>query len=70
MKPASNITPAGIGSWTEADFLRALREGVRPGGTPIDPAMPVRYTKEMTDVELRAVWAYLQTVPAKAYGGL
>ena len=70
MKPASNITPAGIGSWTEADFLRALREGIRPGGTPIDPAMPVRYTKNMTDVELRAVWAYLQTVPAKAYGGL
>lgn len=70
MKPAANITPEGIGSWTEADFIRALREGVRPAGTPIDPAMPVRYTKDMTDVELRALWAYLQTVPAKAYGGL
>ena len=70
MKPAANITPAGIGSWTEADFFRALRDGIRPSGTPIDPAMPVRYTKEMTDDEIRAVWAYLRTVPAKEYGGL
>jgi mono/diheme cytochrome c family protein len=70
MKPAANITPAGIGGWTEADFFRALREGMRPTGTPIDPAMPVRYTKDMTDEEIRAVWAYLRTVPAKEYGGL
>ena len=40
-KPASNLTSAGIGTWTEADFIRALREGKRPVGADIDStAMP------------------------------
>src|SRR6185436_13701711 len=32
-KPAANLTPTGIGSWTPDDFKRALREGKRPDGT-------------------------------------
>ena len=32
LPPASNLTPAGIGHWQEADFVRALREGIRPDG--------------------------------------
>ena len=67
-KPAANITPAGIGHYTEADFIRALREGRRPNGAPIDSLMPWRLTREMTDVELRALYAYLRTVPARPYG--
>lgn len=68
-KAAANITPAGIGQYTEADFVRVLREGRRPDGSPVDSMMPYRLTREMTDVELKAVYAYLKTVPAKAYGG-
>jgi cytochrome c553 len=67
--PASNITPSGIGSWSEADFFRALREGVRPDGSTLNELMPVRILREMTDVETRALWLYLQTLPPKAYGG-
>ena len=67
-KPAANITSKGIAHYTEADFIRALRTGVRPGGTPIDTLMPWRLTKEMTDVELKALYAYLKTVPAREYG--
>lgn len=67
-KPAANITPAGIGHYTEADFFRAMREGKRPDGTAIDSFMPYRFTREMTDEDLRAVYAFLQTVPAKAFG--
>ncbi len=67
-KPASNITPTGIGSWSEADFFRALRDGKRPGGTSIDPFMPVKYTKNMTDDEIRAVYLFLKTVPPEEYG--
>jgi mono/diheme cytochrome c family protein len=68
-KPAANITPEGIGSWTEADFFKALRDGVRPDGTPIDSTMmPIRLTREMTDLETRAIWMFLRTVPAKALG--
>lgn len=68
-KPAANITPTGIGSWTEADFFKALREGVRPNGTPIDTLMPWRLAKEMTDVETKALYLFLKTVPAKEAGG-
>jgi cytochrome c553 len=68
-KPAANITPAGIGHYTEADLVRALREGKRPGGAPIDPFMPFEGMKTLTDDEIRAMWLYLQTVPPKAYGG-
>jgi cytochrome c553 len=64
--PAANLTPAGIGSWTEADFFKALRGGTRPDGTAIDPVMPWTLTARMTDDEIRALWMYLRTVPAKA----
>jgi cytochrome c553 len=69
-KPAANLTPTGLGHYTEADFVRALRDGVRPGGARIDPSMPVeRVTRHMNDVELAALWAYLRTVPPRPYGG-
>jgi len=63
--PSANLTPAGIGSWTEADFVRALREGKRPDGSAINEIMPWRFAGRMTDDELHALWLYLQTVPAK-----
>lgn len=68
-KPASNITPEGIGSWTEADFTRALREGKRLGGVPIDTLMPWRLAREMDDEEIGAIYAYLRTVQPRPYGG-
>jgi mono/diheme cytochrome c family protein len=69
-KPAANITPEGIGTWTEADFFKALRDGVRPDGTPIDSTqMPIRLTREMTDLETKAIYMYLRTVPPKPFGG-
>jgi mono/diheme cytochrome c family protein len=68
-KPAANITPEGIGHYSEQSFMIALRTGKRPDGTAIDTLMPWRLTKQMTDVELRALYAYLRTVPPKPYGG-
>jgi mono/diheme cytochrome c family protein len=68
-KPPSNLTPAGIGTWTEADFVRALREGKRPVGADIDSlAMPWPEAGKMSDPEIRAVWAFLKSVPPKAFG--
>ena len=66
--PARDITPAGIGDWEEQDFFRVMREGVRPGGMKLDAFMPYRFTKFMTDDELRAIFTYLKTVPRKDYG--
>ncbi len=68
LPPASNLTPAGIGRWSEGDFVRAMREGRRPGGAAIDPFMPWQTFRRMDDVELRALWAYLRTVPARPFG--
>src|SRR6266511_6139731 len=68
--PASNITPSGwINTWSEAAFIRALREGKRPGGAPISAVMPWRNSAQMTDDELSAMLVYLRSVPAKPYGG-
>jgi mono/diheme cytochrome c family protein len=60
-----NITPhpqAGIGRWTEADFVRALREGVRPDGAPYFPAFPYPSYTKISDGDLRDLWAYLRTL--------
>ncbi|OGT59530.1 MAG: hypothetical protein A3E01_01765 [Gammaproteobacteria bacterium RIFCSPHIGHO2_12_FULL_63_22] len=65
---ARNLTPTGLGSWTAADFRRALREGKRPDGSAIDPFMPWQAYSKMTDVEIDAMWAFLQTLPATPTG--
>lgn len=66
--PAANITPTGIGGWSESDFFRALREGKRPDGTAINEFMPWRLAGQMTDRETQALWMYLKTVPGKESG--
>jgi mono/diheme cytochrome c family protein len=67
-KPAANITPTGIGAWSLDDFKRALREGKRPNGTPIDSIMPWKASGHMTDDEIASVYAFLRTVPAREFG--
>ena len=67
-KPAANITPSGIGRYSQADFIHVMRTGTRPDGSQADSLMPYRLFRNMTDVELQAIYAYLQTVPAKPYG--
>jgi mono/diheme cytochrome c family protein len=71
--PAANITPDpenGIGSWSEADFFRAMREGKRPDGSDISPIMPWQYTQHMNDTELSALWTYLNTLDVIASGDM
>lgn len=68
--PSQNLTPAGIGTWTEADFFHALREGKRPDGSQINPFMPWTSARHMTDDEIRAVWLYLESVPARPSGNM
>ncbi len=61
---ASNITPVGIGEWSEKDFLTALRVHKRPNGSTIDEAMPRAYG-QMAEDDLHKIFTYLKTVPAK-----
>ncbi len=66
--PAPNLTPRaeGLGAWTEEDFRRAMREGVRPDGSEISEAMPWKSFRAMTDEELAALWLHLREVPPVA----
>lgn len=61
---AANLTPAGaLGGWSEAGFMETLRTGNTPEGKQLDPSnMPWPATAQMTDLELQALWSYLQTV--------
>lgn len=68
--PARNLTPdpTGLAGWTREDFVAAMQDGVRPDGTPLkEPmAMMTKYGKNMTPVELEALWVYLQSLPPVA----
>jgi len=59
----ANLTPVGIGGWTQHDFVTALRTHRRPNGSAIDEVMPRAYG-EMADEDLARIYAYLRTVPA------
>jgi mono/diheme cytochrome c family protein len=59
-----NITPdreQGIGTWSEAEFMRALGEGVSPRGEHYYPAFPYTSYTRMTHADMRALYAYLMT---------
>jgi cytochrome c553 len=63
---ASNLTPdpaTGIGTrYTEATFVTTMRTGKKPNGTAILPPMPSDVYQNMTDDDLKAIFAYLRTV--------
>jgi hypothetical protein len=64
---ATNLTPdanTGIGAWTEEIFVNTLRSGRHWGvARPILPPMPWSYYSKMSDNDLKAIWAYLRTIP-------
>jgi hypothetical protein len=65
---AFNLTPdenTGIGSWSEETFVQAIRTGRHMGvSRPILPPMPWTVYRNLSDEDLKAVYAYLRTVPA------
>jgi cytochrome c553 len=65
---AANLTPdenTGLGIWTEDMFIKALRTGKHFGvSRPILPPMPWQNFGKLTDDDLKAIWAYLRSVPA------
>jgi hypothetical protein len=64
----ANLTPdqnTGLGIWTEEMFVKAIRSGRHYGvSRPILPPMPWAVYRNMTDDDLKAVFAYLRTIPA------
>jgi mono/diheme cytochrome c family protein len=64
----ANLTPdqeTGLGKWTENIFIQTIRTGRHMGrGRPILPPMPIPMYKNFTDEDLKAIFSYLQSIPA------
>ena len=64
---SANLTPdkdGGLGSWTEAQIVEALRNGKRPDGSDVRPPMGVFFYRGLSDADAHAIAAYLHRVPA------
>jgi len=60
-----NITPdleTGIGKWSAADIVAALRNGKRPDGTIIGPPMPIAVYRQLSDQDALAIAEYLRSI--------
>jgi hypothetical protein len=65
---SQNLTPdkeTGLGNWTEEMFMKAIRTGMHMGaeGRPILPPMPWPEFRNFTDDDLKAIFAFLRTIP-------
>jgi len=61
-----NITPdpvTGIGGWTQADIIRAFRDGLRPDGAPLHPNMWLNL-HALSDEDAEAIAGFILTLPA------
>lgn len=64
---APNITPdeeTGIGSWSDADFLRAMHEGIGKDGKNLYPAFPYAAYTYLAEEDVLAIKAYIFSLPA------
>lgn len=60
---AANITPAGIGGWTDGEVFRAVTTGVRKNGKPIFPVMPYHNYGKVDPEDIQAIIAYVRSLP-------
>lgn len=59
---SKNITPSGIGDWTDAEVLRAISSGVSKDGSALFPVMPHPNFGKMTKEDLESIIVYLRTL--------
>jgi len=60
-----NLTPdeeTGLGKWSEADIIKAIRTGERPDGRQIAPVMPYGWYSKLSDEDAAAMAAYLKSL--------
>ncbi|WP_119417892.1 c-type cytochrome [Desertibaculum subflavum] len=61
-----NLTPdreTGLGNWSAAEIIKAVRTGARPDGRLLVPIMPYHSYGELTDTDAKALAAYLKSMP-------
>jgi mono/diheme cytochrome c family protein len=59
---SANITPAGIGDWTDGELFRLITTGVKRDGEPIFPVMPYHNYGKLDPEDIYAVIAYIRTL--------
>ena len=59
---SKNITPAAIGSWSDAELYRAVTSGVSKDGTPLFPVMPYPHFGVLSEDDIQSVLAYIRTL--------
>jgi cytochrome c553 len=59
---APNITKNGLSNYNEKTFIEAIRTGKKTDGSEIRFPMPWQSLSKLTDVELKSVWLYLQSL--------
>jgi mono/diheme cytochrome c family protein len=67
---SANITPdrnAGIGTWSEQQLARAMREGIAADGTHLYPAFPYTAYTKVSDQDVHAIYAYLRSLKPVSY---
>jgi mono/diheme cytochrome c family protein len=60
-----NLTPdpeTGLGKWSEADLIKAVRTGIRPDGRQLAPIMPYHSYSRLTDADAQALAGYLKSM--------
>ena len=65
-----NITSdkeTGIGSWTDGEIVRAMREGIAKNGRPLFPMMPYDELRSLSDEDALSIVAFLRTLPPATY---
>jgi cytochrome c553 len=64
---APNITPdvaTGIGGWSDEEIVRAIQDGIAKNGRLLNPEMPSRYFRSLSDDEVHSIVLYLRSIPA------
>jgi hypothetical protein len=66
-----NLTPhaTGLAGVTYEGFEKTMKTGIRRDGRKLDPMMPVEAFGNFNDTEMRALYAYLMTLPGREFGG-
>jgi mono/diheme cytochrome c family protein len=64
---SANLTPdpeTGLGQWTDDQLVTAIRTGARPDGRQLAPIMPWPNFSTLEEADVRAIVAYLRSLPA------
>jgi mono/diheme cytochrome c family protein len=62
---SANITPNGVGHYSDEELATIITKGIRPAGPKLQPPMPVASYANMTNKDVRAIVAYLRSLPTK-----